>query len=129
MTMTVSGVPLGIRSGENANSCAARYIVIVARAAHPIHNPNCNCFLLMGEDLEALAYGGGCDNFRGGRAKCILAACAQVALDGFVGTLYLSICSVFLGRLDLLRKERAHFKQLYDLILEIATCLKGKHQS
>lgn len=84
VTMTVSEVPPGIRSGENESSCAARYIVMVARAAHPIHNPNCNCFRLIGEDLEALAYGGGCDDFRGGRAKCILPASAARAVNDFL---------------------------------------------
>ena len=33
---------------------------------------NWSCFLRIGDDREALAYGGGCDVFRGGIAKCIV---------------------------------------------------------
>ena len=42
---------------------------------------NWSCFRRIGDDREALAYGGGCEVFRGGIAKCMVEVDKALAGD------------------------------------------------
>jgi len=42
------------------------------RTTHATSAPNWSCFRRMGDEREALAYGGGWEVLRGGSAKCII---------------------------------------------------------
>lgn len=72
VTTTASGVPAGGRSGEEDMSREPSHMR--SKTAHAIVAPNWSCFRRIGDDLNARSYGGGWEDLRGGRAKCIFAA-------------------------------------------------------
>lgn len=78
VTITVSGVPGGVRAGEAEKIRVARNIR--ANAAQATKAPSWICFRRASEDFDDRAYGGGWDDLRGGNAKCIVPGGDQLRL-------------------------------------------------
>ena len=70
VTTTTSGVPGGAFSAVEPNRREPRYIR--KSRANAMRPTNWSCFRRIGDEREALAYGGGWEVFRGGIAKCMV---------------------------------------------------------